>query len=160
MTMADVDQVYDIERRSQSAPWSKLTFQRELIGSHHNECFVAEYGERVVGFVCMYHVLDEAHITNIAVDNVFQNRHIGSRLLLTAIDIAKIKGTKQVTLEVRKSNTRAQHLYIKFGFRMKGLRKGYYTDNNEDALIFWTGDVTSDYYENLFSEIGREIANE
>ncbi|MEW5706381.1 MAG: ribosomal protein S18-alanine N-acetyltransferase [Actinomycetota bacterium] len=157
MTMADVDQVYDIERRSQSSYWSKLTFQREIISADHNMCLVAEYGERIVGFICLYHVLDEGHITNIAVDPPYQNRGIATRLMLAAIDAIKEKGIKHITLEVRKSNTKAQHLYIKFGFRMKGLRKAYYTDNNEDALIFWTGDITSDYYKQLFDEIRKSV---
>lgn len=155
--MSDVERVHEIERRAHSAPWSKLTFQRELVGSHHNDCFVAELGERIVGFICMYTLLDEAHITNIAVDEHFQNRHIATRMLLNAIEIAKGKGARRITLEVRKSNTKAQHLYIKFGFRMKGLRKGYYTDNGEDALIFWTGDISGDYYVNLFNEIRRNL---
>ncbi|MCL6471470.1 MAG: ribosomal protein S18-alanine N-acetyltransferase [Firmicutes bacterium] len=157
MTMADINQVYDIERRSQSAPWSKMTFQRELLGNHHNMCLVAELGERIVGFICMYYVLDEAHITNIAVDLPFQNKGIGTRLMLAAIEVMMDRGIKHITLEVRKSNTKAQHLYMKFGFRMKGIRKGYYTDNYEDAFIFWTGDITSDYYKKLFSEISKEL---
>jgi len=157
MTIDDVDRVYDIERRSQSAPWSKLTFQRELIGAHRNICLVAELGERLVGFICMYHVLGEGHITNIAVDTSFQNRGAGTQLLLAAIDMAKSKGVKHLTLEVRKSNTKAQHLYIKFGFKMKGIRKAYYTDNYEDALIFWTGDITSPAYNRLLDDIRREV---
>ncbi len=157
MTVNDVDQVYDIERRSHTAPWSKMTFQREVIGSHHNTCLVAEMGERIVGFTCMYHILEEGHITNIAVDAAYQNRGVATRLLLAAIDYARGRGVKYMTLEVRKSNTKAQHLYIKFGFRMKGIRKGYYTDNYEDALIFWTGDITSGYYVTLFDEIRRDM---
>lgn len=120
-------------------------------------CFVAALGERIVGFMCMYYVLDEGHITNIAVDVSYQNRGIATQLMLDAIERAVEKGVKRITLEVRKSNTKAQHLYIKFGFRMTGLRKGYYTDNSEDALIFWTGDVTSDYYKRLFDEIRKRL---
>ncbi len=157
MAMTDVDQVYNIEKRSHSAPWSKLTFQRELLGNHHNLCLVAQVGERITGFICLYYVLDEAHITNIAVDVPYQNRGVATRLMLSAIESVMQKGIKHLTLEVRKSNAKAQHLYIKFGFRMKGLRKGYYTDNYEDALIFWTGDVTSDYYKKLFNEIRRDL---
>lgn len=157
--MNDVDQVYDIERRSHATPWSKITFQREVIGSQHNTCLVAEMGERIVGFTCMYHILEEGHITNIAVDAPYQNRGIATRLLLAAIDYARGRGVKYMTLEVRKSNAKAQHVYIKFGFRMKGIRKGYYTNNNEDALIFWTGDITSEYYTKLFDEIRSDLEN-
>lgn len=157
MTMADVEQVYEIERRSHPKPWSRLTFQRELTNNRHNMCLVAGLGDRIVGFMCMYYVLNEGHITNIAVDVPYQNKGIATRLMLSAFRRAIEKGIRRITLEVRKSNTKAQHLYIKFGFRMSGLRKGYYTDNYEDALIFWTGDITSDYYKNLLEEIRRKL---
>lgn len=157
MMMADVEQVYGIEKRSHPTSWSRLTFQRELTNSRHNMCLVAELGERIIGFTCMYYVLDEGHITNIAVDGPYQNRGVATRLMLNAFERATEKGIKRITLEVRKSNTKAQHLYIKFGFRMSGLRKGYYTDNREDALVFWTGDITSDYYKNLLEEIRQKL---
>lgn len=157
MTSADIEQVYEIERRTHSTPWSRLTFQRELTNSRHSMCLVAELEERVIGFACMYHVLDEGHITNIAVDIPYQNKGVATRLMLGSIEEAIKRGVRRITLEVRKSNTKAQHLYIKFGFRMSGLRKGYYTDNREDALIFWTGDITSDYYTKLFDEIQKKL---
>jgi len=157
MALEDVDYVYEIERRSHSTPWSRLTFQRELTNNRHNLCLVAKLGERIVGFMCMYYVVDEGHITNIAVDVPYRDRGIATHLILEAIEKLKEKGIKRITLEVRKSNTKAQHLYIKFGFRMSGIRKGYYTDNREDALVFWTGDITSDYYQNLFEEIRKRL---
>ena len=157
MAMPDVEQVYAIERRSHATPWSRLTFQRELTNSRHNMCLVAELGERIIGFTCMYYVLDEGHITNIAVDGPYQNRGVATRLMLSAFERAIKKGIRRITLEVRKSNTKAQHLYMKFGFRMSGIRKGYYTDNYEDAFIFWTGDIASEYYERLLEDIRKKL---
>lgn len=157
MTLNDIDQVYGIERRSHSTPWSKITLQREVVGNQNSLCLVAELGEKIAGFICLYMVLDEGHITNIAVDAPYQNRGIGSRLILTSIDAVKERGITHLTLEVRKSNTKAQHLYIKFGFRMSGLRKSYYTDNSEDALIFTTGDIASDSYTRLYEEIKQKL---
>jgi ribosomal-protein-alanine N-acetyltransferase len=157
MTVGDVDRVYEIETHAHSAPWSKLTFQRELIDGRHNTCMVAEIDERIVGFVCLYYVMDEGHVTNIAVDNFFQNHGIATFMMLAVIDVMISKGVKRLTLEVRKTNEKAQRLYSKFGFKMKGLRKRYYTDNNEDAYIFWTDDITGEDYQSMVQGVREEF---
>jgi ribosomal-protein-alanine N-acetyltransferase len=157
MTASDIDRVYEIETRSHSAPWSRLTFQRELVSGRHNICMVAEIDERIVGFVCIYFVLDEGHITNIAVDKLFRNHGIATYMMLAVVDIMMSKGVKRLTLEVRRTNEVAQHLYSRFGFKMKGLRKKYYTDNDEDAYIFWTDDITSEDYLSSIAKIREEL---
>ncbi|MDI6816595.1 MAG: ribosomal protein S18-alanine N-acetyltransferase [Actinomycetota bacterium] len=157
MTVVDIDQVYAIETSAHATPWSRLTFQREIANKRHNMCLVAELGESVVGFMCMYHVLDEGHVTNIAVAAPYQNKGIATYLMLEAVERVIKRGIKRLTLEVRKSNTKAQHLYIKFGFKMSGLRKAYYTDNREDALVFWTGDISDENYQQLFKEIRQSL---
>jgi ribosomal-protein-alanine N-acetyltransferase len=93
--------------------------------------------EEVIGYAGMWTIMDEAHITNIAVTGAFRGRKLGERLLEELVMKAATKGMKRMTLEVRVSNTVAQGLYEKFGFRAEGVRRAYYSDNNEDALIMW-----------------------
>jgi [ribosomal protein S18]-alanine N-acetyltransferase len=159
MLSTDIDRVYEIETRSHSAPWSKLTFQRELIGGRHNLCMVVEMDDLIVGFVCLYYVMDEGHITNIAVDNFFRKRGIATFMMLAITDVMVSKGVKRLTLEVRRTNEKAQGLYTKFGFRMKGLRKKYYTDNGEDAYVLWTDDITTAEYQSMIREIREGLQN-
>jgi [ribosomal protein S18]-alanine N-acetyltransferase len=159
MLSTDIDRVYEIETRSHSAPWSKLTFQRELIGGRHNLCMVVEMDDIIVGFVCLYYVMDEGHITNIAVDDFFRKRGIATFMMLAVMDIMVSKGVKRLTLEVRRTNERAQNLYTKFGFKMKGMRKRYYTDNGEDAYVLWTDDITTSEYQSMVREIREGLQN-
>lgn len=109
--------------------------------------------EHVVGFVGMWIMVDEAHIINIAVREAFRGKGIGELLLISSIDMAnKLKATV-VTLEVRLSNTVAQNLYTKYGFNNTGVRKKYYTDNNEDALIMTTDIITSKSFQERFQHL-------
>ena len=99
--------------------------------------FCAVTGGKAVGYAGMWKVFDEGHITNIAVHPEFRNAGVGSALIEALISAAKENGITSLTLEVRKSNLPALALYRKYGFRECGIRKSYYTDNNEDAIIMW-----------------------
>jgi [ribosomal protein S18]-alanine N-acetyltransferase len=92
----------------------------------------------------MWVIIDEAHITNIAIDPEMRGRKLGERLLRQMMRIAWVKGAERITLEVRVSNRIAQNLYKKLGFAPHGIRKGYYSDNHEDALIMWSDLAASD----------------
>ena len=107
----------------------------------------------IVGFVGLWIMAGEAHITSIAVREAYRQRSIGELLLISAISLAMEMKATLVTLEVRVSNTSAQHLYTKYGFVQVGLRRGYYTDNKEDALIMSIQDVTSDAFRACFQEL-------
>jgi ribosomal-protein-alanine N-acetyltransferase len=100
-------------------------------------------GERIMGFAGFWIMADEAHITTIATREVFRRQGIGELLLQSIIDMAKQRAARIVTLEVRASNTAAQQLYAKYGFNRVGLRRGYYTDNREDAVIMSTDHIAS-----------------
>lgn len=100
----------------------------------------------IVGFAGLWLMVDEAHITTIATHPDFRHRGLGELLLTSLFDIAYDIGARQVTLEVRVSNTVAQNLYRKYGFREAGIRRRYYSDNQEDALIMWTDDIMSNRY--------------
>lgn len=137
MTRSDIESVMEIECKCFAVPWSKASFEDELTHNSRAIYLVADCGERVVGYAGMWRVLDEAHITNIAVHPEFQRRKIGCALVEGLIDKAKGEHIRHMTLEVRESNHAAQNLYRKYGFKAAGKRKNYYSDNQEDAIIMW-----------------------
>ncbi len=137
MTVRDISQVMRVEQRSFTSPWSRQAFLAELLDNQFARYLVAERDGTVVGYAGVWLVVDEGHVTNIAVDPDFRGRHLGEALLRALMTICAANGILRMTLEVRVSNAVAQNLYKKFGFHGVGVRKGYYTDNHEDALIMW-----------------------
>lgn len=137
MQLDDLPQVLEIERLSFPTPWSERAFRGELTVNSYAHYLVAELGERVVGYGGMWVIVDEAHVTNIAVHPRHRRSGIGRLLLKALLEQAADRGCDRVTLEVRKSNRPAQHLYQSYGFVPRGIRRGYYTDNNEDAIVMW-----------------------
>jgi ribosomal-protein-alanine N-acetyltransferase len=107
---------------------------------------VARLDRRIVGYGGMWVVMDEAHITTLAVDPPFRRRKIAQRLLMALLEEAVILGAVRATLEVRETNLAAQNLYHKFGFRVTGVRKAYYTDNGENALVMWAEGIGEPEY--------------
>ncbi|MGQ9778931.1 MAG: ribosomal protein S18-alanine N-acetyltransferase [Bacillota bacterium] len=137
MTMADLDEVLAIENESFATPWSRASFLYELLENRRAVYLVAKEEGHVVGYVGMWAIFDEGHITNLAVHPRFRRRGIATLLLQELIHEAKRRGIAHLTLEVRRSNLGAQLLYAKHGFVTKGIRRRYYRDNDEDALIMW-----------------------
>lgn len=142
MKESDIDAVHEIESLCFAAPWSKNSFHDEI---HSNICaryMVAVLNSKIVGYGGMWLIINEAHITNIAVHPDFRNLKIGSGILHAMMQLASDElGIKKMTLEVRKGNHAAQSMYRKFGFLVAGERKKYYEDN-EDASIMWCDDIT------------------
>ncbi|ANU26406.1 ribosomal protein S18-alanine N-acetyltransferase [Planococcus versutus] len=137
MTIDDVERVYEIERLSFTLPWTKEAFYYEMNDNEHAHYVIAETDEEIVGYCGMWLVLDEAHVTNIAIHPDYRGKKMGGGLMQAAIDAAKENGAVLMTLEARVSNTVAQNLYRKLGFKNGGIRKRYYTDNYEDAIVMW-----------------------
>lgn len=137
MTVDDLDQVMEIERKSFISPWSREAFTNELRKNRFAHYLVAKAGDKVIAYGGMWFILDEAHITNIAVHPDYRGRGIGTLLLEEMIKYGTSRGMDGFTLEVRKSNSSAIKLYKKAGFLECGTRKGYYSDTGEDALIMW-----------------------
>ncbi|MBI4743264.1 MAG: ribosomal protein S18-alanine N-acetyltransferase [Actinobacteria bacterium] len=160
MECADLINVYAIERSVFSQPWTIGMFVSELRRKDLGIYFVAKTGKKVIGYGGLITIGDEGHIMNLAVDNKFQNQGVGSLLLLNLINAAVKKGAKRLTLEVRKSNSKAQAFYRKFGFSETGIRKEYYHDNKEDAIILWTDDISSNSYRELLKKLKNEQAGE
>jgi len=137
MTLLDLDDIMVIEHQSFTLPWSKEAFYRELTENPYAYYIVADIDGTAIGYGGVWIVIDEAHITNIAVLTDYRGQKIGETLLTQLQNLARQHGAKTMTLEVRVSNIVAQNLYRKLGFQNGGIRKGYYTDNNEDALVMW-----------------------
>lgn len=107
----------------------------------------------IIGFAGLWLMVDEAHITTIAMHPNYRRLGLGEYMLVSLIDIAYSIGAKWVTLEVRVTNYTAQNLYRKYGFHEAGIRHRYYSDNNEDALIMWTDEINSAAYKQKFQEL-------
>ena len=136
MTKAHLDEIVEIEKSCFEIPWSKKSFEDELDKKYMAIYLVALENEKVVGYGGMWHIINEGHITNIAIHKDYRKKGIGSKIVSKLIEIAKEKEMIGITLEVRKSNEIAINLYKKQGFLLEGIRKEYY-ENKEDALIMW-----------------------
>lgn len=129
-----VAQVAQLDTLCFAVPWSKKSFENEM--ANNLACYhVLLVGEKVIGYGGYWHVLNEAHVTNIAVLPAYRRKGCGSMLLAHMILDARKNGADTMTLEVRISNHAARALYERYGFCQTGLRPGYYSDNREDALI-------------------------
>ena len=136
----DIEELYEVELTSFTDPWSKESFKDEL----NNEIahyLVGSINNKVVAYIGAWFILDEAHITNVAVKSDFRRQKIAKQLITAFIVLAKKHQITRITLEVRASNIPAQSLYQQFGFEKQGLRKRYYADNNEDAIIMWLRNI-------------------
>lgn len=137
MKTEDIGEVYDIERMCFTTPWSLESFAYEINNNNLAKYIVAKVDGKIIGYGGIWIVVDEGHITNIAVHPDYRGQGIGEALVKSLIGIAKEHNVVRITLEVRPTNTAALNLYKKFGFKVEGLRKGYYVDTKEDALIMW-----------------------
>jgi len=146
MRRKHVRSVMRIEQQAYVHPWTTSLFLGEL-GLRNNRAYtVAHVGSLLVGYSGLMFVADDAHVTTIAVDPIWQRHKIATRLMLHNVRVALQHGAKHLTLEVRVSNDAAQALYRKFGFAPAGVRKNYYSETNEDALVMWANDIDSEAY--------------
>ncbi|MFA9558497.1 ribosomal protein S18-alanine N-acetyltransferase [Evansella sp. AB-rgal1] len=139
MQIDDLDQIMEVELDAFTSPWSRGAFINELTSNQFAYYIVAVIDNRIVGYSGVWVIVDEAHITNIAVHSSCRRKGIGEILLKGSLELSKTLGAKKATLEVRVSNDPAKRLYMKHGFENGGIRKNYYTDNQEDAQIMWVG---------------------
>ena len=135
MRREDLDAIVEIEHLSFAIPWSRASFEQELTENRCARYLVVVADDRPVGYAGMWLVLDEGHITNVAIHPDYRGRKLGEKLMRALIQLAADTSLSWMTLEVRRSNFVAQSLYRKLGFIDVGYRKRYYADNKEDALI-------------------------
>ena len=153
MLKDDIENVIKIEAEAYGEHhWSKSAFYDE-IQNNLAKYYVAKTPEgELVGYAGTWHIIDEGHITTIAVKKDYHRKHIGEAIIIKILEDCYKAGVKYLTLEVRVSNEAAIALYNKYGFNSLGTRKGYYQDDNEDALIMWTENIFYDKFKNKFSE--------
>jgi ribosomal-protein-alanine N-acetyltransferase len=152
--------VLAIERQVYPRPWSPTLFVSEMSETRNRAYLIARLEREVVGYAGLMSYGEEAHVTTIAVEPSQHRRKIGTRLMLELLRRARSMGARAVSLEVRVSNWGAQRMYGRFGFRPVGVRKGYYQETNEDALVMWADDVDSSDYARLLERIAAAAAPE
>lgn len=150
-------QVMRIEEACYPRPWSAALFLSELAQRTTRRYMVASVGPLVVGYAGMMLVADEGHVTNVAVDPAWWGRKVAGWLLLDLARAAPRQGVRHLTLEVRAGNDRAQALYRRFGFAPAGIRRNYYAETGEDAIIMWVRDVDAPLYSERLQRIEAEL---
>jgi ribosomal-protein-alanine N-acetyltransferase len=148
MADTDIKEVLRIEQQSFTTQWPSNAFYQELHDNKLAHYFVGRVDKRVVAYGGIWVILEDSHVTTIAVRPGYRGRKFGEIMLLRLLDEAIERGASWMTLEVRESNTVAQNLYRKYGFTTVSTRKGYYSDNNENALVMWAGNLKSEIYRN------------
>ena len=134
---ADAGQIAEVEKACFSTPWSYESLKHDMTENKLALYMAAETGGKICGYAALWKIIDEGHITNVAVFPAYRRRGIARAVLSALIEEASKQGIKRFTLEVRTGNEAAKKLYARLGFLEAGLRKGYYEDNGEDALIMW-----------------------
>ncbi len=160
LALSHLDEIMEIEQKCYGPHhWSRSAFACEL----ENACaryFVAVNEEKkAVGYMGVWRIFDEAHVTNLAVHPDFQGKGLAHLLIISALDMCYEDKIKYVTLEVRKSNERAKKIYEGFGFKSLGVRKKYYQDNGEDAIIMWTENIFTEKYKQIYNENKKYLEN-
>ena len=144
MRLDDLESILEIERVSFTTAWSSESFIGELKENEYARYLCLEVGGQVIGYMGLWFILDEGHITNIAITPNHRGQHWGEFLMRSMMEQMEAQGMERMTLEVRVSNSPAQSLYKRLGFVSAGVRRGYYADTGEDALIMW-------------AELGQEV---
>lgn len=158
MTPQDIDGVIQIEESAYGDHhWSRESFLNEINNELAKYYALHTQDGKLAGYAGCWHILEEAHITTIAIAPEFRRRNFGQCLLKRIIDDCYLEKIKYITLEVRVSNTAAINLYTKYGFSSFGTRKGYYQNNNEDALIMWTKNIFFDEFKNNYEQIVKDL---
>lgn len=171
MREEDIAQVTEIDREAFPTQWPPVDFRHELdswlahyivVGEDKPEVTTAKKiepppigKEYILGFAGFWMMADEAHITSIAVRKIHRRQGIGELLLISMIDLATRLNARNLTLEVRASNLAAQNLYRKYGFVQVGVRRGYYTDNKEEAVLMSTENIASASFQSRLNELKK-----
>jgi ribosomal-protein-alanine N-acetyltransferase len=158
MRIDDMEAVLRIDRLSFPVPWMPAAFSTEL--SNRSACYIVARSEGVViGFGGAWIIMDEIHVTTLAVDPEHRGRRIGERLLRALLEEGIRRRASRATLEVRQTNRVARQLYHKFGFYEAAVRKSYYTDNGENAIVMWADNIHAAAYANLLADLCSHLHN-
>lgn len=150
--------VLRIEAQVYPRPWSVSLFMSELALRGSRSYTVARVGGTTVGYCGLMLSGEDAHVTTVAVDPGWQRHQVGTRLMLHMAHSARQRGVRHMTLEVRVANQAAQGLYYRFGFQPAGIRKNYYSETNEDALVMWANDIDTASYDARLTTIASKLS--
>jgi ribosomal-protein-alanine N-acetyltransferase len=161
MTQADIRTVMRIEALSFSTSWPQSAFASELSDNKLAHYFVGRVGDPTTGPIVAYGgiwvILEDSHITTIAVHPDWRGKKFGEEMLVHLLHAAIERGASWITLEARESNHVAQNLYRKYGFSTVSTRRGYYSDNGENAVVMWAGHLRGDLYRNRLATLENEL---
>lgn len=157
MRLQDIAEVLRVESLCFPTPWPRNAFYNELTENKLAHYFVGRFDDKVIGYGGLWVILEDAHITTVAVDPTQQRRRFGEQLLIRLIEEAIARGARWITLEVRESNEAAQNLYKKYGFTVVSTRRGYYSDNDENALVMWAGNLKGAIYQNRLKMLKESL---
>lgn len=159
MREKDIPDVMKIEEVSfGSHHWTKESFRAELNNTTGNYFVICDqHNKKLIGYCGFWLIMDETHVTTIAVHPDYRRKKLGEVLLQCIVQKSVEKKAKWITLEVRISNVAAQNLYYKYNFSSLGVRKKYYQDNDEDALIMWTEDIHGIDFQNLYKSLTENL---
>ncbi len=157
MNLSDLPKVEALDRDSFLTPWPQDAFRYELTSNPHSICWIAELTTSglkpiLVGSIVVWLVVDEAHVATLAVSDAFRRHGVARQLLAQALAVAYESGARQALLEVRESNQAAQKLYTQFGFEEVGIRKAYYHDTHEDAILMTLMELNPDRLAELLTD--------
>ncbi|MFN2465312.1 MAG: ribosomal protein S18-alanine N-acetyltransferase [Candidatus Dormibacteria bacterium] len=162
MQLEDIPAVQQIEREIFLTPWPRNAYRREIAQNRMASYMVLRDGEELVGYAGLWKMHNEAHVTTVGVRRRDQGRGFGLALMLALIERAYGLDARWVTLEVRASNYGAMALYEKLGFKVIGRRRGYYTDDGEDAVVMWSDSLMAPAfqrrYETLRDQVGEKVS--
>lgn len=157
MRLEHVPSVLHVESLCFVTPWPRNAFQNELTENKLAHYFVGYSGEELVAYGGLWVILEDAHITTVAVHPAQQRQRYGERILIRLLDEAIERGACWITLEVRESNVAAQNLYKKYGFTVVNTRRGYYSDNDENALVMWAGNLKSAIFQERLAALKASL---
>jgi [ribosomal protein S18]-alanine N-acetyltransferase len=160
MRLEDIEHVSRIERKCYALPWSSSAYVTELGNPKAYYTVAKTLDGVIVGYGGMWTIMDEAHLTTIAVDPEWRGMRIGERLLLDMLEHGMSRGATRSTLEVREHNRAAHGLYLKWGFIDVAVRRNYYSDNGENAVIMWQNDLYSREFLTALREFKRDVCAE
>ena len=158
LALADLDDLMKIESTAYGEHhWSRDSFVAELNNKVATYYAAKNTDGKLIGYIGTWNIVDEAHITTIAVHEDYRRKRVAQALIAKMLEDCYNNFIKYITLEVRVGNVSAVRLYEKYGFKSLGTRKGYYQDNGDDALIMWTENIFSDSFKDVYANIKKEI---
>jgi len=159
MRVGDVPTVMEIERECFAIPWHESAYLTEIT-NRSAYYIVACMDDAIVGYAGMWVIVDESHITTLGVAKQRRGKKIGELLLVCLLDEAMKRGAKRTTLEVRQSNQVAQSLYRKYGFIPAAIRRAYYTDNHENAVVMWIDNMNEAGFRSKYAALKQRLMEE